>query len=492
LISQYSNKEDVPFTMQKLVPFTINEEYPTVQVHKVLVPSSYFVSGLKQIIFNLTGYFPQNQRLLVNATEIEDEKPLSSFIEETEIVLRVDESEPEISQFYWDPTLKTIANTHFFTQNKLTKIIASAKKSTISKEDVDTNTQNEMQDPIQPNEDDSVTDIIEVKKRKKKGDELESKDSKKRRKKEEESKEEKKRKQEDVENVQGKEERKYKKDDPMDRKETKGKSTGKTKRTKKKDKEETEKVKDNEKDANMDTEVTEEEQDNDAVNKLDEDSGQSQQSAKDDIEDKEQDTDMNKEKDTEKIKKKSKKKYKIKNKEKDNDEDDEPTQPFENTINDKTVEENKVESDNDVAFALPDRIISIRSRLGSTEYRIRWQGHGAHEDSWAERDKMLTKYPALLEDWENKQENENQSKRKRSNTTESIPAPPSKKRSLPITITKEKILRICGVKHKENNFRWVVELKDGTHPALPGEELIKLSPSLFLSYVENNIKKIPK
>jgi len=142
--------------------------------------------------------------------------------------------------------------------------------------------------------------------------------------------------------------------------------------------------------------------------------------------------------------------------------------------------------------AEPDRIVSTRVRNDETEYRIRWKGHGAHEDSWAKLEKMQSKYPSLLEEWQKNKTPLKQKKRKISDgdeKKESLPAPPSKKRSLPKTVTKEKITKICGVKYdNQNKYKWIVELKDGSHADLQGEQIIKLHPDMFLSYVESKIK----
>jgi len=51
--------------------------------------------------------------------------------------------------------------------------------------------------------------------------------------------------------------------------------------------------------------------------------------------------------------------------------------------------------------------------------------------------------------------------------------------------------RICGVKYdNQNKYKWIIELKDGSHADLPGEQLLSLHPEMFLHYVESNIKNV--
>jgi len=125
-----------------------------------------------------------------------------------------------------------------------------------------------------------------------------------------------------------------------------------------------------------------------------------------------------------------------------------------------TIDDNKVELDDEVAYLQPDRIVSKRIKKGSLQYKIHWKG--SHKDSWVDQETMKTEHSAILEDWKRKQEIE------------------------------AKITKICGVKHKGNNYKWVVTSKDGTSIDLSGEELIEMNPKLFLSYVEGNIKKNQK
>jgi len=150
------------------------------------------------------------------------------------------------------------------------------------------------------------------------------------------------------------------------------------------------------------------------------------------------------------------------------------------------LEDHKMEVDK---VPLADRIVAQREKNGLISYRIRWKDHGAHEDSWAPRDEVLEKYPVLLEEWEKTHKVHAKKKRARSEDLNSLPAPPSKKRSLPKIITKEKITQICGIRQNEEQWKWVVELKDGSRADLPGEHLIQLQPMMFLQFVEKSIKK---
>jgi len=169
-------------------------------------------------------------------------------------------------------------------------------------------------------------------------------------------------------------------------------------------------------------------------------------------------------------------------------------------------------------------ILSQRTKKGKTEFQV--GSHDATDEentTWMLLKTLKQKYPQALEAWYEKQSKSKTKKRKSAptqsdeapakrkktaasalTTTQSDEAPAKRKKtaaSAPTTAKKGKkqaqkllmsddVKSVVGIKMKtdEAPVLWSVELQDGTHAELSGNELAKLCPDLFVAFIEDKIR----